>query len=116
MDRIQYNKCMSPLMKGEGKTKEERQNGMCIGAKLCTGKAKTQEEAATICSQPRPPKPVKVGGKKRKGKSCEKDVFKIVECMIPKIDMKAAENINSIGQTIAIAMAECMCGGKDAKD
>ena len=56
MDRAQYNSCMSPFIRGKDKTKEERQTGFCVGAKLCSGKAKTEEEARTICNQPHLPK------------------------------------------------------------
>lgn len=56
MDREKYNACMSPFIKGKDKTKEERRLGFCIGAKLCSGKAKTEEEARTICNAPHLPK------------------------------------------------------------
>ncbi len=56
MDREKYNACMRPYISGKDKTKEERRFGFCIGAKLCSGKAKTEEEAAVICNAPRLPK------------------------------------------------------------
>ena len=55
MERAEFNACMRPYMQGR-KSKQERSQSMCIGAKLCTGKAKTPDEAATICSQPKLPK------------------------------------------------------------
>ena len=55
MNREEYNACMAPYMQGS-KTKEQRQHDMCIGAKICSGKAKTEEEADKICSIPRLPK------------------------------------------------------------
>ncbi|MDD5220289.1 MAG: hypothetical protein PHV11_06970 [Candidatus Bipolaricaulis sp.] len=56
MDREKYNACMSPYIRGKEKTKEERRLGFCIGAKVCSGKAKTEEEARTLCNAPRLPK------------------------------------------------------------
>jgi hypothetical protein len=55
MDREAYNQCMAPYMQGQ-KSKEQRQFDMCVGAKLCTGKASTREEAEQICSVPKLPK------------------------------------------------------------
>jgi len=56
MDRAKYNACMSPFIRGKDKTKEERQMGFCVGAKLCSGKAKSEDEARKICNQPHLPK------------------------------------------------------------
>jgi len=53
--REEYNTCMKPFMAGS-KTKEQRQHDMCVGAKICSGKASSQEEAEKICSAPRLPK------------------------------------------------------------
>lgn len=53
--REEYNNCMRPYMTGT-KTKKERQHDMCVGAKVCSGKAKTDEEAEKICSAPTLPK------------------------------------------------------------
>jgi hypothetical protein len=48
--RAKYNECMRPYIMGKGKSKEERQRSFCVGAKRCSGKAKTDEEAAQLCS------------------------------------------------------------------
>jgi len=48
--REEYNACMRPFITGSGKPKEERQRAFCVGAKICSGKAKTEEEAAQLCS------------------------------------------------------------------
>jgi hypothetical protein len=55
MNRQEYNKCITPYMRGS-KPKEQRQFDMCVGAKLCSGKAETEEEARNICSLPKEPK------------------------------------------------------------
>lgn len=107
MDRKQYNQCMIPYMKGS-KPKEQRQFDMCVGAKICSGKAGNEEEAKSICSLPKEPKPVKIGGVK-KGQSCEKDVAKLSECIVDNIDMNLASNINSIDVAIMNALMECSC-------
>lgn len=62
--REEYNACMRPFITGS-KPKEERKRDFCIGAKVCSGKATTKEEAAQLCSnritpqatQPQPPGP-----------------------------------------------------------
>ena len=57
MDRAQYNKCLVPYISGTGKSKEERKLRFCVGAKLCSGKSKTEEEAIAVCKLPKPAKP-----------------------------------------------------------
>ena len=106
MDRAEYNRCMAPHMRGQ-KSKEQRQMDTCIGAKLCTSKAKTPEEAKGICSLPRPPKPQKA---KRSPQTCKKEVLGLAHCMTERIDMKQASNINSIEVAIVNAMLRCKCG------
>lgn len=56
MDRQAYNDCMKPYISGKGMSKEERRLRFCVGAKVCSGKAKTEEEAAQVCSVPKAPK------------------------------------------------------------
>ncbi len=48
MPREEYNACMTPWIKG--KEGMDRRMSFCAGAKLCSGKAKTLEEATKICS------------------------------------------------------------------
>lgn len=66
--REKYNACMRPYIKGKDKTKEQRQMDFCIGAKVCSGKAK-DEEARQLCSLPKEPKPPK----RTKRKQAEQD-------------------------------------------
>lgn len=54
--REEYNSCMRTYITGTGKTKEQRRLDFCIGAKVCSGKAKSEEEARTICDVPKLPK------------------------------------------------------------
>ena len=115
MDRAAYNKCMSPHMKGGG---EDRKLRFCIGAKLCSGKAKSEEEARKACLVPKEPKPAKAfKGKRSTGQSCEKSALKVAECVVSRlvdneIYRDQALNINSVGTAIANAMMECECPQK----
>jgi len=54
-NREAYNQCLRPFLVGS-KPKEQRQLDFCVGAKLCSSKAATKEEAIRICSLPKPPK------------------------------------------------------------
>lgn len=65
MDREKYNTCMRPYIKGKDKTKEQRQQGFCVGAKICSGKAKDDKEAQYLCSLPKEPKPEKKSARRR---------------------------------------------------
>jgi hypothetical protein len=111
MDRKQYNQCMVPYMKGS-KTKEQRQFDMCVGAKICSGKAKNEDEAISICSLPKEPKPVKIG-RAKKGQSCEKEAGKLAQCMMNYFEdnnlYKQILNVNSVEIAIRNALVECSC-------
>lgn len=48
-NRTEYNNCMRPFITGS-KPKEERRQAFCIGAKICSHKAQTEEEALHLCS------------------------------------------------------------------
>ncbi len=82
--RAEYSSCMTPYMKGKGKTREQRQQAMCLGAKLCSGKAKDQAEAERLCaiaaSQPKPFKaPRSFKKDTKKFDRCVRDVGKKVK-------------------------------------
>ena len=82
MKREEYNKCITPYMTGTGKTREERQQSMCIGGKLCTGRAKDREEAKAICAEAAAnPKPLKAK-KGRKSGECAIAVGLLAACVI----------------------------------
>ena len=49
-NREEYNTCMRPFITGKGKSKDERKRDFCIGAKICSGKAQTVEEAIPLCA------------------------------------------------------------------
>lgn len=104
--RKEYTSCIRPYITGS-KPKEQRKLDFCVGAKICSGRAKTREEAIEICSRPKEPKPAKAS--RKKGQSCEKEVLELSQCMVEHIDMNLASNINSVGTAIANAMAACKC-------
>lgn len=110
MTRQEYTTCMVPWMKGAG-PKEKRRMRMCIGAKICSGKANTEEDAKVICLQPRPEKAVK-GRRGKKPVSCEKEVLRLATCVADHADMDLMGNINSLQIGVANALQECMCGRK----
>ena len=106
MDRAAYNRCMTPFMKGS-KTREQRQFDMCVGAKACSGKAASRDEAERICSLPKEPK--QRVSKRKKGASCEAEVITVSQCMLDKIDFKRVMNQNSFQQEIVNALVQCQC-------
>ncbi len=61
MGRQKYNTCMVPFMKGGGPDRKLR---FCTGAKLCSGKAKSEQEAREICltEPPKEPKRRRLAG------------------------------------------------------
>ena len=70
-----YTQCMIPHMKGGGPDRKLR---FCIGAKLCSGKAKTEAEARELCLLPKEPKPATA--KKARGVNpCVRDVTARIE-------------------------------------
>lgn len=114
MDRKQYTACMVPFMKGGGPDRKLR---FCIGAKLCSGKSKTEEEAKKVCLLPKEPKPAKALKRKGAGQSCDKVAGKLAECVVSRlVDNGAyknqALNINSVGVAVANAIMECQCPPK----
>lgn len=111
MDREAYNKCMSPYIKGTGKTKEQRQLDFCSGAKICTGKAKDMEEAQHIClTTPKKEKEPRTSGGIKKGARCASDMENVATCVIEKI---TPEKFNT--EALLAALQECACGKKPKK-
>lgn len=108
--REEYNACITPYMTGKGKTREERQRTMCIGAKLCTKKAATEEEADKIC-QEAPSKPIKSATVKRGTKKCFTQVEPITSCLLGKIetiDLSKVKLSDILGDMVSV----CLCGSK----
>lgn len=53
MSKEAYTSCVAARMKGKKFTKEERRQAFCRSAKVCSGKAETEEEAMRLCSLPK---------------------------------------------------------------
>lgn len=110
MDRANYSSCMTPYMKGLGKTKEQRQRDMCVGAKICSGKASTEAEAEQICinQPPKEPKP----RRSRSGK-CVIDP-KMVTCIASNLEL-AHLTVDNLPARLEAAVAHCTLGKSSTK-
>ena len=98
MDRAAYNDCMRPYITGS-KPKEQRKLDFCVGAKRCSGKASTREEAEEICRQPKPPKlPKQV-------KARGQNPSDIAKCVIGHIH---ATQTMSLEEVVTKAIKECV--------
>lgn len=73
---------MIPWMKGGG---EDRKLRFCIGAKTCSGKAKSEAEAREVCLLPKEPKPPKA----RKTRRGTIDTTVLAACVIKALDGSA---------------------------
>lgn len=102
----EYTQCMIPYMKGTGKTKEQRQRDMCIGAKLCSGKASTREEAEQICinQPPKEPKP-----RRSSGRSI--DPAKLATCVSGSLELSGL-TVENLTARLELAITHCNTGGK----
>jgi len=100
---------MRPYITGS-KPKEQRKLDFCVGAKICSGKAKDREEAERICALP---KPVKPRSPRKREKSCEDNVLEITQCMMDYFESNKIYqqilNVNSVGTAIANALVKCTC-------
>lgn len=112
MDRVAYNNCMKPYMTGGG---EDRKLRFCVGAKLCSRKSKTEEEARAICIESAAnPKPAKEPKTKRPRVACTlKDLGNIAACITAKIDLSTLTTENM--QTVFSEALETCAGGKREK-
>ena len=90
---------MVPWMKGGG---EDRKLRFCIGAKICSGKTKTEEEAQQVCLLPKDPKEIKP--RKTRGKA--PDYHCLAHCLVPSITVEITE------QEIYQIISNCDCASK----
>ena len=108
--REAYNSCMKPHISGKH---EDRKMDFCIGAKICSGKAKDEDEARRLCLLPKEAKEAKGKKGKKSPKTCEKEVFETGQCMLDYFTAndiyKQVLNINSVGVAIVNALLECQC-------
>jgi len=91
---------MRPYITGS-KPAEERKLDFCVGAKICSGKAKDREEAKAICSIPKEPKEPKA--RKTRGKAnCAKEMQELANQVAPKINMEPS--------VLSALLEESACG------
>lgn len=115
MDRKAYNQCVASGLKGKSLSKDERQLEFCIVSKLCSKKASGREEAKKICELPKPPKPTK-SRMPRSEKAIIKEIQTEVQCIIPKLNIDRASNINSLEMEIVNAMIQCRIPSGEAEN
>ena len=96
MNREEYTTCMKPWMKKREGGGPDRKERFCLGAKICSGKAKDEQEAAKLCaeaaSNPKPPR-------KARGK-CKVIAPDMAACVIRAL---GGSEINLANLTTAIA-------------
>ena len=109
--REEYNNCMRPYMTGT-KTKKERQHDMCVGAKICSGKAKTEAEAELICNAPRLPAWAKrLLPKDEAPISCEDRLIRVrsnLETIVEKVKSGAAEEVRVEAAQTIVDIHKCL--------
>jgi hypothetical protein len=99
----EYTDCMKPWMQGP-KELAPGASAMCVGAKMCTGKAKNQQEAIQIC-QETPQKPATKKGM-TKGAKCVANLDEYVECLLSKMDFNSGDLKGELRKSVA----DCFCG------
>ena len=92
---------MIPYMKGQ---KEDLKLSYCIGAKVCSGKAPTEEEAREIClTTPKEEKPAKARTSRK-----AIDIQKMVACATPKIISKIESDAEITEDLISMIFNSCV--------
>ena len=110
MDRESYNSCLRPFISGS-MPQAERKLNFCIGAKVCSGKAKNEEEAKAICLLPKEPKEPKARKRKEKPSvSCRGDMITLSQCMAEKIDLDLVVDPATVETALVDALLKCRCG------
>ena len=111
MDRKTYSKCVGDALRGKKFTPQQRKKEFCVASKLCSQKASSHAEAEQMCeismSQPKPVSDKVIRKTRGKGKSDEKQLLELAQCMAENINMDQASNINSIETALLNAMLEC---------
>ena len=106
-DRTAYNNCMKPYMTGGG---EDRKLRFCSGAKVCSGKSKTEAEARQIClaQPPKLPRERKTRGQRSPGLNCGQQMATLAGCAAKEINTTTLTTEN-FALTLAEALQKCNC-------
>ncbi len=99
--REAYTSCMIPFMKGGGPDRKLR---FCTGAKICSGKAASEEEARQICLSQPPKEPKK--RKSRKTADCSKEMAVISACLTPLLNAEEELTVSRLTEMLQ----QCACG------
>jgi hypothetical protein len=106
--REEYNQCMKPYISGQHK---DRKLSFCAGAKICTGKASTIEEAEKICRE-LPPKEPRIRKTRLTANTCStQSIDTITNCLVTHINFNASD----MNKELRDNLARCMCGRKEKK-
>ena len=87
MDRATYNACIGNAMRGRKLTREERKAAFCAASKVCSGKAKSQDEAKKICALPKAARASKASKVDEPQLSCAERMAR-VKSNLDTIDLK----------------------------
>lgn len=102
-DRTAYNTCMKPYMQGSG---EDKRLSFCVGAKICSGKAASEDQARQIClTEPhKEPKP-------RKSKlACGTQMETLANCVVGKLTPEVLGSSKKLNSILTDILQECQCG------
>ena len=105
-DRAAYTNCMKPWMSGGGPDRKLR---FCTGAKVCSSKAATEEEARQICLS-EPPKEPKIR-KFRKKSDCGKEMTQVAACLAPLLNAEVELTLSKLTGMLQ----QCACGKVEEK-
>ena len=105
MDQSKYRKCMTSYMKGAGKSKAQRSQDFCVGAKVCSSAA-NPVEAERVCRSRPPSEPHRRS--RVAGKLCgSKSIGTIATCLVAQVDSTAITD-----KQMKRDLSRCMCKGK----
>jgi hypothetical protein len=94
VNQEEYRACMSKRMTGKTYSKEERKLAFCTSAKICSGKSSSEQEAETLCLQPKEPKAPRSKRKRKAQEACALPVEAIVECAFDQEGIVAGKIVN----------------------
>lgn len=110
MDREAYNNCMKPYMQGSG---EDKKLDFCVGAKICSGKAASEDEARQICLTE--PKKAPKSGKNKKSANCPADMEVLAACVVGKLTDDILSSDKDLTSIMTKILQECQCGKSSKK-
>lgn len=98
MDRAAYNECMKPFISGQH---EDRKGDFCLGAKICSGKATNEEEAAKLCAEAAAD-PLK----QTQSRKSKIDPARLASCISANIDIERL-TVDNLPARLEVAINHC---------